>query len=114
MFNESISTCDVRGPYHMNSDTKFKSDAHLYQEVVPRVRYDGFITEDNSDTNPNSANMDDKRKLDLYFYQDIAGLQDEGSYKIFIKGNPILDYSNILVSYTYLIKPYFHHFLLFK
>lgn len=101
MFNEAQNITDIRGGYHMNSDTRFKGESHLYQEVVPRVRYDGFLPATNDDPNPNNINIDVKRRLDQYYNQDEGSLCDRGPTKIFIKGNPILDNANNLVSHTF-------------
>lgn len=96
-FNEASSLCDIRGGYHMNSDTKFKDEQHLYQEVCPRVRYDGFLVENNQ----TDYDFTTKRRNDLYYNQGTGALKDHGPPKLFIKGNPILDDSNNLVSHTF-------------
>lgn len=85
----------------MNSDTKFKEESHLYQEVCPRVRYDGFVVENNQTINGNTYDLQTKRRLDQYYNQDTGALKDHGPPKLFIKGNPILDDSNNLVSHTF-------------
>lgn len=100
-FNESQGVLDIRGGYHVNSDAAFKENDHLYQEIVPRVRYNGFLPDDDSAPNPNDLKIVGKRRLDQYYNQDTGCLSDRGPLKIFIKGNPILDESNNLVSHTF-------------
>lgn len=101
MFNEASNLCDIRGGYHMNSDTKFKGEQHLYQEVCPRVRYNGFIVEGNQSNGDLHYDLNTKRYNDLYYNQDTGAIKDHGPPKLFIKGNPILDDSNNLVSHTF-------------
>lgn len=96
-FNESQGILDIRGGYHINSDTRFKEEEHLFQEVCPRVRYDGYLPADDQ----GNYFAENKRRLDQYFNQDTGSLKDHGPPKIFIKGNPILDDSNNLVSHTF-------------
>lgn len=101
MFNEASNLCDIRGGYHMNSDTKFKDERHLYQEVCPRVRYNGFVVEANQTVGSKDYDFTTKRRLDQYYNQDTGALKDHGPPKLFIKGNPILDDANNLVSHTF-------------
>lgn len=100
-FNESQGTLDVRGGYHLNSNTLFKENNHLFQEVVPRVRYNGYLVATEAENNPNNDQFTSKRNLDQYFHQGTGALKDLGPRKIFIKGNPILDDGNSLVSHTF-------------
>lgn len=96
-FNESFASRDLRGQCRINSNMNNNSgmtNRMLKGYVVPRVRNSNLTR----NTKPDAIT---RTKDDLYFKQSFGFLQD-GPHEVWLKGCPVLDPSNNLVSHSFL------------
>lgn len=94
-FNYPQNLKDVRTQYHLNSNNQYEEDDILYNEIVPRIRYNAFNT--SSGTN----SLSEKSYAEMYSNQGHGGFNARGPPKLFIKGNPILDDNNSVVVHQF-------------
>lgn len=96
-FNEAFSSMDHRSQYRFNSNlanNTVNNNMSLLNKIVPRVRNTNL-------TRATNADSISRRRDDIYFNQSMGFIQD-GPHEVWIKGCPILDPSNNLVSHSFL------------